>query len=227
MKKRVVISCLFVPVLLILAVFVLSKTVFNVYDSDPFGIQSRKNRKVMTEYIKENYGEDYKILEKFRTGYAYEYDVFNVSQHGITYRVEAVDGVIINDDYNSEMAGKILGDYLLSIVGKPHFDFDLNCEAFVYESVTAATSFNEITVQSLGVSLILYGVPFNNFDEMIWLYEFYKAVIVVNENLSLWISLYETEKVSGYSNPHLVFMPRKYSDFTMEEFFDQFEYREG
>ena len=55
--------------------------------------------------------------------------------------------------------------------------------------------------------------------------EFYNATVSTEiDNLSLLISVYEGKT---FNSSYFSFKQRKHEDFTMEEFFDQFEYREG
>ena len=223
MKKIIIIASLSTLAFVLFAMYVAS------FIPDPFNIQSRKNRSAMIEYIKENYGNDYKILRRLRTGYASEYDVFFVSQHGIEYRVESISGRVIEDTYNSEMAGKIFGEHLLSVVGEPDYDFKLSCGASFNEAFTKDTSFDEVTVNSAGIILNLYDVPICNFREFVWLYELYQILLSYDLE-SFGMTLNVSEGIKGDTTSPCMRFSGSYlhdTDFTEEEFFDQFEYREG
>ena len=184
----------------------------------------QKNKRIMIEYIKENYGDDFKIISKSlgKSGWSSgrQYDILTIAQNGITYRIEYYEGKIISDTYGSEMAGKILGDYLLSIVSEPDFKFGLECTVSACDGVT---DIDVILTRSATIYLSLYDVPIQNFREIVWLYEFYQTMLSYDfEKLRLYLTVWDRENNLSLDTPHLSFKPRKYDDFTKEEFFDQF-----
>ena len=195
-------------------------------------ISAMNNERIMKKHIRENYGNEFEIIRKALGGHGSagrNYDALYISQNDITYYVAAHQGKIIQDEYNNKMTGKILSDYLLSIVGEPSFDFDLDCEVRgdVYNYILSyvITDIDEIKRNNVDIRLRLYNISKESLRELVWLYEFYNVTVSTEiDNLSLLISVYEGKT---FNSSYFSFKPRKYADFTEEEFFNQFEYREG
>jgi hypothetical protein len=118
------------------------------------------NKRIMIEYIKQTYGSDYEIIREHlgKSGAGGRHDdILTISQHGITYRVSAYEGKIVGDTYNNRMAGKILVEHLLSVVGEPKYDFSFDCTVGGVDELPS--SVDDISKNRPNIRFDLFDVP--------------------------------------------------------------------
>lgn len=193
-----------------------------------------KNRKVILKYVKENYGDDYRVIKEYlgNSGASgRQDDILTISQDGITYKVSAKDGQITKDTYSERYAGKMVGDWFLlkatdSIPEMKLHDLKIDCSATSYEN----NDFTSIEVENILSYEIVMQLIVSDVDketpieEQEWLYDFYTTVCENIPHNVLSINIGENEKDTlayTYSSSY-----EKYKDsykvYNKKEFFDKF-----